>query len=526
MSTYQKLIFFLLFQDKMEQPIDNPWDVQSLEEFHFYCCPECNEKTFTREQFINHALQTHPKSHETIPLLIQETGLEEPEIEINEDVEPHITEEYDPGNDTGVQDIETPEENLPLKQEEEMLVEPEHQFIEPEPKKLKIKVKQDSELMLPENTPIKEEFASQVELDLKLLNQNENGRYQCDLCDKSYARKHKLNEHKRIIHEGQRFQCEYCDKVLHSPLGIRKHKAKYHPNEKTQAYKCTICPYTTVHVKHLMNHVKKKHSLEFIPTGDDNDCGDFGDINLTPLVQIDEPEMNLNTEENVNFDSQTNEIPCEPSEFDERQPSMKEEVDCELPENSHEPELKKPTIKVKNPYELMDNVPIKDEEPEGHETMEYELPVPEFLMNENFDEYHKCDHCDKSYKQRNALAKHVKEVHLENKQFQCEQCDKAFSFKYKLNQHVKTVHDGVTYDCDSCDKVCLSYVGLRTHKATYHPTENTKVYHCESCSYQSTNSSNFWRHLRSKNHLYNASTSDQNNVSLDAGYHPNEESQS
>ena len=63
----------------MEQPIGNPWDVQSLEEFHFYCCPECEDKSFTKEQFINHALQIHPKSHETIPLLIQETGME-PEI--------------------------------------------------------------------------------------------------------------------------------------------------------------------------------------------------------------------------------------------------------------------------------------------------------------------------------------------------------------------------------------------------------------------------------------------------------------
>ena len=414
-----------------------------------------------------------------------------------------------------------------------MFLEPEpFENNEPEPKKPKIKVKEESELMISENVPIKEEFASQVELDLKLLNQNENGRYQCDLCDKSYARKHKLNEHKRIIHEGQRFQCDFCDKVLHSPLGIRKHKAKYHPNEKTQAYKCTTCPYTTVHSKHLMNHIKKKHPLEFIPTGDD--CGEFGDINLTPLVELDEyvqeneSQLNLNTETNLNLDSQTEEIlqPSETSEFDE--PSMKQEVNCEVPESSQESEVEKPTIKVKHPCELMnpDNALIKDEETEGHhETMEYELPVPEFLMNESMSEYHQCEHCDKSYKQKNALTKHVKEVHLEIKQFQCEQCDKAFSFKYKLNQHVKTVHDGVTYDCDSCDKVCLSYVGLRTHKATYHPTENTKVYHCESCSYQSTNSSNFWRHLRSKNHIYNTSSSDPNDVSVNPEFHPNEESQ-
>ena len=117
-------------------------------------------------------------------------------------------------------------------------------------------------------------------------------------------------------------------------------------------------------------------------------------------------------------------------------------------------------------------------------------------------EYNQCDFCSKKYKQKSALNKHIKEVHTEDgKQYKCETCGKAFAYKHKLNLHIKTVHDGLTYDCDLCDKKCLSYVGLRTHKATYHPTEDTKVYYCESCSYQSSNSSNFWRHVRTKNHL-------------------------
>ena len=39
----------------------NPWNVTSVEEFLFYCCPECDSKHTSRDVFINHALLQHPK---------------------------------------------------------------------------------------------------------------------------------------------------------------------------------------------------------------------------------------------------------------------------------------------------------------------------------------------------------------------------------------------------------------------------------------------------------------------------------
>ena len=89
-------------------------------------------------------------------------------------------------------------------------------------------------------------------------------------------------------------------------------------------YECKLCSFKSESKDAarfmLYAHIKKKHPLEFIPTGDD--CGEFGDINLTPLVELDEnvhdteSEVNLNTETNVNLDSQTEEI-LQPSETSE-----------------------------------------------------------------------------------------------------------------------------------------------------------------------------------------------------------------
>ena len=40
----------------------NPWSVRNLEEFQYYCCPECNLKDHSRENFLEHALNQHPNS--------------------------------------------------------------------------------------------------------------------------------------------------------------------------------------------------------------------------------------------------------------------------------------------------------------------------------------------------------------------------------------------------------------------------------------------------------------------------------
>ena len=39
---------------------ENPWMVEELEEFLYYCCPECDEKWRSKGPFLQHALCNHP----------------------------------------------------------------------------------------------------------------------------------------------------------------------------------------------------------------------------------------------------------------------------------------------------------------------------------------------------------------------------------------------------------------------------------------------------------------------------------
>ena len=54
----------------------NPWLVSSFEEFHFYCCPECDIKTKELGELFDHAVQQHQLAKETLT----ESEVEAPEI--------------------------------------------------------------------------------------------------------------------------------------------------------------------------------------------------------------------------------------------------------------------------------------------------------------------------------------------------------------------------------------------------------------------------------------------------------------
>ena len=55
---------------------ENPWIVESLEHFLYYCCPECqhNLKFTSRESFLQHAINQHPLVQKCLPIL---TGVKE-----------------------------------------------------------------------------------------------------------------------------------------------------------------------------------------------------------------------------------------------------------------------------------------------------------------------------------------------------------------------------------------------------------------------------------------------------------------
>ena len=52
----------------MENITENPWDVENLEEFLYFCCPECDLKDSSKMNFLQHALEQHPNAKECAKL--------------------------------------------------------------------------------------------------------------------------------------------------------------------------------------------------------------------------------------------------------------------------------------------------------------------------------------------------------------------------------------------------------------------------------------------------------------------------
>ena len=64
------LVFF--FISRMLQNSQCPWIVESLEDFLYYCCPECNDQNQSRDNFIQHALSKHPNAKNyLVPFIVK-----------------------------------------------------------------------------------------------------------------------------------------------------------------------------------------------------------------------------------------------------------------------------------------------------------------------------------------------------------------------------------------------------------------------------------------------------------------------
>ena len=63
------------FENSRDSTNSSPWIVKSIEEFLYYCCPECNHQDQSKDNFINHVLSFHPNAKkylETIEILKME----------------------------------------------------------------------------------------------------------------------------------------------------------------------------------------------------------------------------------------------------------------------------------------------------------------------------------------------------------------------------------------------------------------------------------------------------------------------
>ncbi|XP_034838112.1 zinc finger protein 260-like isoform X11 [Maniola hyperantus] len=89
-----------------------------------------------------------------------------------------------------------------------------------------------------------------------------------------------------------------------------------------------------------------------------------------------------------------------------------------------------------------------------------------------------CNACNKTYKKKFELNRHIKHHHLQQRSFLCDKCNAKFFSKRGLVDHM-TRHTGAeNCSCDVCGK---SFSRMRTLKEHMRLHEDDKRYQCEVC---------------------------------------------
>jgi len=86
-----------------------------------------------------------------------------------------------------------------------------------------------------------------------------------------------------------------------------------------------------------------------------------------------------------------------------------------------------------------------------------------------------CDHCDKTFAQRDALNRHIRNVHFKIKDKSCDQCSYTTSEGFNLRMHKARVHEGrkVTLTCPLCNKRVNN---LAWHTQQYHKHQDVSAF--------------------------------------------------
>ena len=207
----------------LENPEDNPWFEKTLEEFLYYCCPECDERNQSKEMFLKHALEIHPKSKD----------LKSKDIMIKQE----FVEDINYQNDF----IESKE--LFNEVDSKLYYDNENGDYEDFTKIVKCEINEgENEINFDEDTQ---------EDDKNLIK-----KYKCNQCPKSFSKKYGLAKHVKHIHT-KKHKCDKCDKAYGDPQKLKDHVMSVH--EGVKHLKCKFCNKAFGYGSNLSAHIKSKH---------------------------------------------------------------------------------------------------------------------------------------------------------------------------------------------------------------------------------------------------------------------------
>ncbi|KFZ58022.1 Transcription factor E4F1, partial [Podiceps cristatus] len=340
-------------------------------------------------------------------------------------------------------------------------------------------------------------------IKVKLL-VNKEGRYVCELCQKTFKTASILKAH-MITHSNRKdYECKLCGTSFRTKGSLIRHHRR-HTDERP--YKCKKCGKSfresgalTRHLKSLTPCTEKIRfnlNKEVVVNKDDlpaGSCSSNADtvssiasesIETSPVIHlVTDAKGNVLHEVHV----QMQELPVvDAKSLDQDQPHP-EELPCEGEVNSENllrqamrnsgiviervavDAMQKPDEPAVAATELENEVVEAEEEPCGEQYAERTNGYKSYI----------CPHCSEAFSEAASLETHIK-GHLEYKPFKCEECGKEFTKGYLLKKHQEVHVNERRFRCGECGKLYKTIAHVKGHRRVH---SDERPYSCPKCGKQ------------------------------------------
>ena len=432
---------FLFFFCRMDIDQKNPWIVSEVEQFLFFCCPECDVKDRSKESFIQHALSHHPNAKKGLSidnLVKEEFAISEKKLELGPKLPAKVKEE--------ILDQNNYNDNYYLDQTMEEY---------------------------PEN-PYDHEINNDY-LEQSMEEYSENPLYECGTCKIGLNSSSELKFHVRQDHDKfetyNGYSCKFCNEHFAYWPGLLHHIGEFHEEktkekiktEKTnnvhegskkdhnnKIHNCNICGKSYSKLGNLKIHMSREHE------NSDEDEADVEGVENNP---------NNIRKKNMKKCPKCGKLVSRLSLKNTRHYKKCSGVDSEL--------MHKCTICEKS-YLKLGNL-------KSHMSKDHDIQMKENDGN-LADQKVQCDQCEKTFTTNERLKTHVKYVHEKADESFCDLCGKSFSREMTLKTHIRVVHEGKKdHVCEVCTKTFSVRCNLVQHIKMVHEKQRNHV--CDECKF-------------------------------------------
>jgi hypothetical protein len=509
----------IVTMDIHDQKDINPWAVDELKVFLFFCCPECPDRCPSAESFVNHALSFHPQARNVIPcvdslnneLALKEENqpIEHIDIKVELVEEKHTEEEWQEVQDKTVSDY--PHDDMMSENE----VSSDNNENEPPLKKYCTIRKKCMKNRLGEGQEVQCYLCSEMMAWSEVykhirgrhyyrrnLSQyyGEKQLFKCSSCNASLETDpkdglHSCSSASHVEKVDDRFKCGFCSNTFPSLQSAVRHISTVHTEERK--YQCENCEYSGKSLHLLKKHTKIMH--EKVRPHVCDTCGK----SFYTEYQMKKHQANHHNSLSSKLSTESVRLPCDHCDrvfftqkglkfhkYRSHHPDNSDQVGCEFCGKTFLAltSLKQHLEKEHASKEDIDKIDCHCEK--CNVQFPTSVALNEHLttcLDDEPPKNLKCDNCqEENWHSAIALKKHIAEEHG-NIRDVCNICGVILKAANYLDVHKQNVHgvkatdtrlNATNIPCDKCGKV-LPQDQLQRHILVVH--ENYRPFKCTSC---------------------------------------------